>query len=65
LRIHAFELFADPEAVAGRIAGLIGVPEPVPMEATGPIELPRLSLVETPESYDPDVDGDPEPDNVA
>jgi hypothetical protein len=61
LRIHAFELFADPEAVAGRIAGLIGVPEAQPMEATGPIELPRLSLVEPPASYDPD----PTPDNVA
>ena len=46
LRIHAFELFADPEAIADRIGSLIGVPEPTPLEATGPIVLPRTERLE-------------------
>ena len=40
LRVHSFELFADPDAVAGRIAKLIGKPEPEP--ETAPITLPTL-----------------------
>ena len=43
LRVHSFELFADPEAVAGRIARLIGA-ETKDDVATGPIVLPRLSV---------------------
>jgi hypothetical protein len=39
IRIHAFELFADPEAVATRIAALIGI-DPIEDEiATGAIEI--------------------------
>jgi hypothetical protein len=39
LRVHSFELFADPEAVAGRIASLIGAVTDEDV-ATGPIILP-------------------------
>ena len=43
IRIHAFELFADPEAVATRIAALIGV-DPVEDDIqTGPIEIPVIA----------------------
>ncbi len=38
LRVHGFELFADPEAVAGRVARLIGAGEPDAV--TAPISLP-------------------------
>jgi hypothetical protein len=38
LRVHNFELFADPEAVAARVAGLIGAPQDE--TSTGPIEVP-------------------------
>ena len=39
IRIHAFELFADPEAVATRIAALIGI-EPIEDDiSTGAIEI--------------------------
>jgi hypothetical protein len=40
LRVHSFELFADPDAVAGRIAKLIGKTEPD--AETAPITLPQL-----------------------
>jgi hypothetical protein len=40
IRIHAFELFADPEAVATRIAALIGVEPTEDDFQTGPIEIP-------------------------
>ncbi|ODA89907.1 AAA family ATPase [Leifsonia xyli subsp. xyli] len=38
LRVHNFELFADPDTVAGRIAKLIGVQEPDAV--TAPVTLP-------------------------
>ena len=38
LRVHSFELFADPDAVAARIARLIGIHEPDTQ--TAPIALP-------------------------
>ena len=41
LRVHAFELFADPDAVASRIARLIGVNDEATTE-TAPIALPQL-----------------------
>ena len=41
LRVHSFELFADPDAVASRIAKLIGVAD-VSAE-TAPITLPNTS----------------------
>ncbi|MDR6613775.1 AAA family ATPase [Leifsonia sp. 1010] len=41
LRVHSFELFADPDAVAGRIAKLIGKTEPD--AETAPITLPPLA----------------------
>ncbi|MCI0156256.1 AAA family ATPase [Leifsonia shinshuensis] len=40
LRVHSFELFADPDAVAGRIARLIGISEAD--TETAPITLPEL-----------------------
>lgn len=40
LRVHSFELFADPDAVAGRIARLIGISEA--NAETAPITLPEL-----------------------
>jgi hypothetical protein len=40
IRIHAFELFADPEAVATRIAALIGIEPQEDDIQTGPIEIP-------------------------
>ncbi len=47
IRIHAFELFADPEAVATRIAALIGI-EPVEEDfQTGPIEIPVAAATAT------------------
>jgi hypothetical protein len=39
IRIHAFELFADPEAVATRIAALIGIEPTEDDFNTGPIEV--------------------------
>ena len=39
LRVHSFELFADPEAVAARIARLLGMPDES-SPVTAPIELP-------------------------
>jgi hypothetical protein len=42
IRIHAFELFADPDAVATRIAALIGVDPLEEADVTGPIEIPRV-----------------------
>jgi len=46
LRVHSFELFADPEAVAKRIATLIGAQTEEDV-ATGPIVLPERATVET------------------
>lgn len=43
LRVHGFELFADPEAVASRVARLIGVDNLTTAETT-PLELPQLSF---------------------
>jgi hypothetical protein len=40
IRIHAFELFADPEGVATRIAALIGIEPQEDDILTGPIEIP-------------------------
>jgi hypothetical protein len=40
LRVHSFELFADPEAVASRIARLIGAVTEDDV-STGPITLPN------------------------
>lgn len=42
LRVHSFELFADPEAVATRIASLIGAVTDDDV-STGPILLPELA----------------------
>lgn len=67
IRIHAFELFADPEAVATRVAGLIGIETPADLGPTGPIELPRQetvvitetvteTLIETEDSIEVDID---------
>jgi len=39
LRVHAFELFSDPDAVAGRIATLLGA-DPAPI--TEPITIPAM-----------------------
>ena len=36
LRVHAFELFSDPDAVANRVASLLGVAE-APHLPTQPI----------------------------
>jgi hypothetical protein len=41
LRVHSFELFADPDTVASRIARLIGVNDEASTE-TAPITLPQL-----------------------
>ena len=35
VRVHSFELFADPESVAARVAALAGKPDPEP--ATAPV----------------------------
>jgi hypothetical protein len=43
IRIHAFELFADPDAVATRVAALIGVEPLEDEQLTGPIDLPQTS----------------------
>lgn len=32
LRVHSFELFADPESVAGRVAAMVGKPDPEPVQ---------------------------------
>ena len=37
VRVHTFELFADPEAVAARIAGVVGLSSAVTMEI-GPLD---------------------------
>ena len=34
LRVHSFELFGNPEAVAARVASLLGKPDPRPADAT-------------------------------
>jgi hypothetical protein len=47
IRIHAFELFADPEAVATRIAALIGVEPQEDDIQTGPIEIPVAAAAAT------------------
>ncbi|MEG2386853.1 MAG: hypothetical protein RSB13_08220, partial [Aurantimicrobium sp.] len=47
IRIHAFELFADPEAVATRIAALIGVEPQEDDIQTGPIEIPVAAATST------------------
>ncbi|WP_308465774.1 AAA family ATPase [Rathayibacter soli] len=39
MRVHSFELFGNPEAVAARVAKLIGA-EDETAEATGPIDIP-------------------------
>ena len=43
IRIHAFELFADPEAVATRVAALIGVEPTEDEQLTGPIDIPQVN----------------------
>jgi hypothetical protein len=47
IRIHAFELFADPEAVATRIAALIGIESVEDDIQTGPIEIPVAAAAAT------------------
>jgi hypothetical protein len=47
IRIHAFELFADPEAVATRIAALIGIEPQEDDIQTGPIEIPVAAVAAT------------------
>jgi hypothetical protein len=47
IRIHAFELFADPEAVATRIAALIGIEPREDDIQTGPIEIPVAAVAAT------------------
>ena len=47
IRIHAFELFADPEGVATRIAALIGVEPQEDDIQTGPIEIPVAAAAAT------------------
>jgi hypothetical protein len=39
LRVHSFELFSNPEAVAARVAALVGVKPPEDLH-TGPIPVP-------------------------
>lgn len=61
IRIHAFELFADPEAVATRIAALIGVEPQEDDIQTGPIEIPvaaATSTVVVEEAVDEVIDND-------
>lgn len=50
IRIHAFELFADPEAVATRVAALIGVDPQDEEMLTGPIDIPRVETVRVEET---------------
>jgi len=47
IRIHAFELFADPEAVATRIAALIGIEPTEDDFNTGPIEVVAAAVATT------------------
>ena len=57
VRVHTFELFADPEAVAARIAGIVGLSSAVTMEispfdasddvATDVVEAPHPPLTAT------------------
>jgi hypothetical protein len=54
IRIHAFELFADPEAVATRIAALIGIEPTEDDFNTGPIEV-VAAAVATPAVVEEDV----------
>jgi hypothetical protein len=37
LRVHSFDLFSDPDAIAGRIAIALGAREPSPLTTTIPI----------------------------
>ena len=37
LRVHSFDLFSDPDAVASRIAIALGAKEPTPLTTTVPI----------------------------
>jgi hypothetical protein len=53
IRIHAFELFADPEAVATRVAALIGVEPTEDEQLTGPIDIPQV--INTADSGDNEV----------
>jgi hypothetical protein len=65
VRVHTFELFADPEAVAARIAGIAGLSSAVTMEVetldpavdvpTDVVEIPRAPLSVT-EGIDRAVD---------
>jgi hypothetical protein len=46
LRVHSFELFADPESVAARVVALAGKPDPAPVvvetvEVTATLEYPE------------------------
>ncbi|UCR88851.1 AAA family ATPase [Mycetocola spongiae] len=36
LRVHSFDLFADPEGVASKVTALLGVPEEIPAAHTDP-----------------------------
>ena len=38
LRVHSFELFADPDQVAGRVAALAGKPDPIPEPSPEPFQ---------------------------
>jgi hypothetical protein len=40
VRVHTFELFADPEAVAARVAGIVGLSSQVTMEITPNLKSP-------------------------
>ena len=37
LRVHSFDLFSDPDAIAGRIAIALGAREPSPLTMTMPV----------------------------
>jgi hypothetical protein len=47
VRVHTFELFADPEAVAARIAGIAGLSSEVTMEVETLDAASQVELVET------------------
>jgi hypothetical protein len=48
VRVHTFELFADPEAVAARIAGIAGLSNAVTREVETLDAASQVELVETP-----------------
>lgn len=54
LRVHSFELFADPEAVAARIAALAGNPDPVVEPTVVLAEQPTLEYPTIPSGDDRD-----------